>query len=204
MKFALEAFWSGQRTEADLQATARELRARHWQLQYSAGITHISSNDFSFYDHVLDTLVAVGATPKRFGAGPVSLSRLFAMARNSHEQTAMEMTAMEMTKWFDTNYHYLVPEWSSGLTFEADPSKAVGEFLEAKALGIETRPVLLGPCTLLLLGKPVADGFRSMVAAAQAARDLWYAAGRAQKRGRHKCADRRAVPRARPAGRCTC
>ncbi len=154
LKFALEAFWRGERTEAELQATARELRAQHWQLQQRAGVGHIPSNDFSLYDHVLDTLVAVGATPERFGTEPVTLSRLFAMARNSQEQTAMEMT-----KWFDTNYHYLVPEWSDGLAFEADPGKAVGEFLEAKALGIETRPVLLGPCTLLLLGKPVADGF---------------------------------------------
>ena len=154
LKFALEAFWRGERTENELQATARELRARHWQLQQAAGITHIPSNDFSLYDHVLEMLVALGATPERFGSGPVDLTRYFAMARNSQEQTAMEMT-----KWFDTNYHYLVPEWSAGLNFEADPAKAVGEFLEAKALGIHTRPVLIGPCTLLLLGKPAAAGF---------------------------------------------
>ncbi len=156
LKFALEASWRGERTEDELQAPARELRARHWQLQQSAGITNIPSNDFSLYDHVLDMLVAVGATPERFGAGPVSLQRYFAMARNSQEQTAMEMT-----KWFDTNYHYLVPEWSAGLGFKAAPAKAVDEFLEAKALGIDTRPVLLGPCSLLLLGKPVDEGFDS-------------------------------------------
>jgi 5-methyltetrahydropteroyltriglutamate--homocysteine methyltransferase len=154
LKFALEAFWRGERTEDELQATARELRARHWQLQQAAGITHIPSNDFSLYDQVLDTLVAVGATPERFGAGPMSLAGYFAMARNSREQTAMEMT-----KWFDTNYHYLVPEWSATLAFQAAPEKAVSEFLEAKALGVDTRPVLIGPCTLLLLGKPVAPGF---------------------------------------------
>ncbi len=154
LKFALEAHWRGERTEAELLAIAAELRARHWQLMRAAGITYIPSNDFSLYDHVLDTLAAVGATPERFGAGPVTTERYFQMARNSREQTAMEMT-----KWFDTNYHYLVPEWSAGLRFEADPRKAVGEYLEAKALGIETRPVLVGPVTLLLLGKPVEDGF---------------------------------------------
>ena len=154
LKFALEAFWRGERTEAELEATARELRARHWQLQQAAGVTHIPSNDFSYYDHVLDILVALGATPERFGTGPVTLQRRSAMARNSREQTAMEMT-----KWFDTNYHYLVPEWSEGLAFESVPEEVVGSFLEARALGIGTRPVLIGPCTLLLLGKPVAAGF---------------------------------------------
>ncbi len=154
LKFALEAFWRGERTEAELLATAGELRARHWQLQQGAGITHIPSGDFSLYDHVLDMLVALGATPERFGAGPVTLERRFAMARNSQEQTAMEMT-----KWFDTNYHYLVPEWSEGLAFRSVPEEVVGPFLEARALRIRTRPVLIGPCTLLLLGKPVAAGF---------------------------------------------
>ena len=158
LKFALEAFWRGERTEQELDASARELRARHWRLQQSAGITHIPSNDFSFYDHVLDMLVALGATPERFGAGPVTPTRYFAMARNSQEQTAMEMT-----KWFDTNYHYLVPEWSSGLVFKCDPARVVNSFLEGKALGIQTRPVLVGPCTLMLLGKPVASGGFSSV-----------------------------------------
>ncbi len=150
LKFALEGFWQGDRTETELQATAQELRSRHWRLQRAAGITHVPSNDFSLYDHVLDMLVALGATPERFGSGPVTFGRYFAMARNSEEQTAMEMT-----KWFDTNYHYLVPEWSAGLRFESAPETLVGAFLEAKALGIDTRPVLIGPCTLLLLGKPV-------------------------------------------------
>jgi 5-methyltetrahydropteroyltriglutamate--homocysteine methyltransferase len=153
LKFALEAFWRGERTEEELQTTARTLRSRHWQLQHDAGIDWIPSNDFSLYDHVLDMLVTLGATPERFGVGMVTLERYFAMARNSREQTAMEMT-----KWFDTNYHYLVPEWSESLEFTPDPSKAVGEFLEAKALGILTRPVLIGPMTLLLLGKPTAPG----------------------------------------------
>jgi 5-methyltetrahydropteroyltriglutamate--homocysteine methyltransferase len=97
-----------------------------------------------------------GATPERFGSGPVTLERYFAMARNSREQTAMDMT-----KWFDTNYHYLVPEWTEGISFQIDATKLLGEIREARVLGIETRPVLIGPLTLLLLGKGV-GGFDAM------------------------------------------
>ncbi len=148
LKFALEDFWRGRLSEDALLATAKTLRQRNWQLQKDAGLDVIPSNDFSFYDQVLDTLVLVGATPARFGAGPVALTRYFQMARNSNEQTAMEMT-----KWFDTNYHYLVPEWSDDLSFIPDSTKLLAEFAEAKQLGIVTRPVLIGPITLLLLGK---------------------------------------------------
>ena len=152
LKFALEDFWRGKISEQQMLEVARELRARHWRLQQTADIDAIPSNDFSMYDQVLDALVLAGATPERFGNGKVTTERYFAMARNSSEQTAMEMT-----KWFDTNYHYLVPEWIAGLRFKADPAKLVGEFREAKALGIVTRPVLLGPVSLLRLGKSV-DG----------------------------------------------
>ena len=152
LKFALEEFWRGRLTEDDLLATAKTLRKQSWELQKAAGLDIIPSNDFSFYDQVLDALVLVGATPSRFGAGPVTLTRYFQMARNSNDQTAMEMT-----KWFDTNYHYLVPEWSGDLAFIPDSSKLLAEFSEAKQLGIATRPVLIGPITLLLLGKAV-DG----------------------------------------------
>jgi 5-methyltetrahydropteroyltriglutamate--homocysteine methyltransferase len=150
LKFALERYWKGALPEADLLATARDLRKRHWIKQQAAGITSIPSNDFSLYDQVLDALVLVGATPIRFGSGDVSLPRYFAMARNSNEQTAMEMT-----KWFDTNYHYLVPEWSADLSFSANLQKPLSEMEEARALGIVPRPVLIGPLTLLRLGKPV-------------------------------------------------
>ena len=153
LKFALEAFWSGKSSEEQLLEVARNLRAEHWQLQKGAGLHFIPSNEFALYDHVLDMLVLLGATPERFGSGRVTTERYFAMARNSRDQTAMEMT-----KWFDTNYHYLVPEWSAGLGFVPDTTKLIGEVREARALGIETRPVLIGPLTLLLLGKPV-DGF---------------------------------------------
>jgi 5-methyltetrahydropteroyltriglutamate--homocysteine methyltransferase len=153
LKFALEGFWAGKRTEHELLAIAAGLRADHWKLQQAAGIDFIPANDFSLYDQVLDSLVLVGATPERFGSGPVTLERYFGMARNSREQTAMEMT-----KWFDTNYHYLVPEWSAGIPFAIDTAKLLNEIREARALGIETRPVLIGPLTLLLLGKGK-DGF---------------------------------------------
>ena len=153
LKFALEGFWAGKRTEAELLETASSLRADHWKLQKSAGIDFIPANDFSLYDQILDTLVLIGATPERFGSGKVTLERYFGMARNSKQQTAMEMT-----KWFDTNYHYLVPEWSAWLPFTVDTTKLLNEIAEARALGIEPRPVLIGPLTLLLLGKGV-DGF---------------------------------------------
>jgi 5-methyltetrahydropteroyltriglutamate--homocysteine methyltransferase len=148
LKSALEGYWAGKRTERDLIDTASALRKEHWKLQQAAGLDFIPSNDFSLYDQVLDALVLVGATPERFGNGPVTLERYFAMARNSSEQTAMEMT-----KWFDTNYHYLVPEWSEGLSFRVDTTKLIGEVHEARLFGIETRPVLVGPLTLLLLGR---------------------------------------------------
>jgi 5-methyltetrahydropteroyltriglutamate--homocysteine methyltransferase len=156
LKFALESFWKGKSSEADLLAVAKDLRRKHWLLQKDAGIGIIPSNDFSLYDQVLDALVLIGATPERFANQSVSLSSVslaqyFAMARNSNEQTAMEMT-----KWFDTNYHYLVPEWTAGLSFIPDTTKLLTEIREARALGIGTRPVLIGPVTLLLLGKPVA------------------------------------------------
>jgi 5-methyltetrahydropteroyltriglutamate--homocysteine methyltransferase len=156
LKSALEGFWSGKRTEEDLLNVAKGLRQDHWSLQQAAGIDSIPSNDFSLYDQVLDALVLIGATPARFGVGPVTLERYFSMARNSREQTAMEMT-----KWFDTNYHYLVPEWSADLPFAVDTTKLLAELREARALGIETRPVLVGPVTLLLLGKG-AEGFEPL------------------------------------------
>jgi 5-methyltetrahydropteroyltriglutamate--homocysteine methyltransferase len=163
LKAAVENHWAGRLDLAGLDQQAAALRQRHWQLQAARGIDITPSNDFSLYDQVLDQLVAVGATPSRFGHGRVDRAAYFQMARGDRSNAAHDgcthgdHTAMEMTKWRDTNYHYLVPEWSADLGFMADPSKAVGEFLEARALGIHTRPVLIGPVSLLLLGKSV-DG----------------------------------------------
>ena len=153
LKRSLEAFWAGKTDMACLLATAQELRARHWRLQRDLGIAHVPSNDFSFYDHVLDTAVMVGAVPPRYGplrSDP--LRQYFAMARGLQDG-ALDLPAMEMTKWFDTNYHYIVPEFFPGMSFELGSAKPVAEFLEAKASGIHTRPVVLGPISFLLLGK---------------------------------------------------
>ncbi len=156
LKTATEAFWKGQRDHAGLLAAAADLRARHWAAQRDAGIDVIPSNDFSFYDQVLDMTAALGAVPARFGhdGGPVDLGTLFAMARGT--DTA---PAMEMTKWFDTNYHYIVPELHAGQRFALSTTKAVDEVTEAQALGIQTRPVLIGPVTWLSLGKAKDPGF---------------------------------------------
>src|SRR5436853_153415 len=154
LKRATEGYWSGKVSLPDLLKTGAELRARHWRLQQDAGIDLIPSNDFSYYDRVLDTCTLVGAVPKRYGwaGGPVDIDTYFAMARGV-QSGGRDVTAMEMTKWFDTNYHYLVPEFEPGQAFRLSSSKPVDEFQEAKALGIHTKPVLIGPVTFLLLGK---------------------------------------------------
>jgi 5-methyltetrahydropteroyltriglutamate--homocysteine methyltransferase len=150
LKQATESFWSGKITEEELQAAARTRRKDNWAVQKQRGLDHIPSNDFSLYDHVLDTIAMVGAVPARYGwsGKKVDLATYFAMARGAKNQPAMEMT-----KWFDTNYHYIVPEFEDRMQFSLASTKAVDEFLEAKAMGIITRPVLVGPLSLLLLGK---------------------------------------------------
>jgi 5-methyltetrahydropteroyltriglutamate--homocysteine methyltransferase len=156
LKRALERHWRGDLDRDGLQAVARELRARHWRLQQSIGIDHIASNDFSLYDHVLDTAWMVGAVPEGFGddGHEVGGSRYFALARGGTVD-GRDVQALEMTKWFDTNYHYLVPELRPGQSFRPSSAKPVGEFREAKQLGVVTRPVLLGPVSFLLLAKGV-------------------------------------------------
>jgi len=150
LKRAVEHFWAGRIDQEGLQSAARGLRKRHWQLQRELGIEHIPSNDFSLYDHVLDTAVMVGAVPERFGGAgqTVDPATYFAMARGTDD-----IPPMEMTKWFDTNYHYIVPEFEPGQAFGLASTKPVDEFAEALAMGIRTRPVLLGPVSFLLLGK---------------------------------------------------
>jgi 5-methyltetrahydropteroyltriglutamate--homocysteine methyltransferase len=162
LKFALESFWSGKSDADALSLGAQGLRAAAWARQKALGADIIPSGDFSLYDHVLDTSAMLGAVPARYGwsGGKVGLDTYFAMARGAqsakgHEGCAhgLDSTAQEMTKWFDTNYHYMVPELSAGQAFALSSSKAVDEFLEAKALGYHTRPVLLGPVTWLTLAK---------------------------------------------------
>ena len=163
LKKAVESFWKKSSNEADLKKSAQEIRHNNWQLQQKSGIDFIPSNDFSFYDQVLDNIALFGAIPQRFVKSfkfnlgeVVGLDLLFAMARGAQREN-VDVTAMEMTKWFDTNYHYLVAEFSKNQQFKISSSKIFDEFLEAKKAGIETRPVILGPVTFLLLGKAI-DG----------------------------------------------
>ena len=150
LKFLLENYWQGQIDEQALQQGARELRQRHWLLQKGAGITLSPLGDFSLYDHVLDAQILVGAIPPRFGfdAATISPEQYFQLARGNQQQPALEMT-----KWFDTNYHYLVPEWHADTRFAANPAVLLSQLAEARALGIRTKPVLIGPVSLLWLGK---------------------------------------------------
>lgn len=153
LKRALESYWADDTDAARLHTTSRELRLRHWKLQRDAGINCIPSNDFSWYDHVLDTATLVGAIPERYA--PLrgrDLDLYFAMARGRQDDK-LDLSAMEMTKWFDTNYHYIVPEFTDNTRFVLNSAKPVDEFLEAKLAGITTRPVILGPLSFLLLGK---------------------------------------------------
>lgn len=160
LKRATEGYWSGKTTRDTLLATGANLRSRHWGLQRAAGIDLPPSNDFSLYDRVLDTCALVGAVPARYGwsGSTVDLDTYFAMARGV-QGGGKDLTAMEMTKWFDTNYHYIVPEFTEDQTFRLSSSKPVDEFTEAKKLGIATKPVLIGPVTYLLLGKTKREGF---------------------------------------------
>lgn len=152
LKRALEGYWSGKRTAADLHETAAAIRRGNWEAQRAAGLDLVPVNDFSLYDHVLDTCALVGAIPPRFGwdGGAVGLDLLFAMARGGAGEAAR---AMDLTKWFDTNYHYLVPEFSAAQTFRRASDKPFAELAEAQTLGMPAKPVLLGPVTFLLLGK---------------------------------------------------
>jgi 5-methyltetrahydropteroyltriglutamate--homocysteine methyltransferase len=170
LKTALESYWSGKSDGSALQQTAAALRAANWARQHALGISNIPSNDFSLYDHVLDTSVMVGAIPKAYGGGgsKAPLETYFSMARGghpavpnpgcSHGSPHQGAPALEMTKWFDTNYHYLVPEFIKGQTFTVASTKPVDEYREAKELGYSTRPVLVGPVTYLKLGKSKDDG----------------------------------------------
>ena len=162
LKKTVEAYWNGTIEESELQRVCRDLRRANWCLQRDQGIEHIPSNDFSLYDQMLDTTAMVGAVPVRFDwdTKQVGLDQYFAMARGVFSQPGKaDVAAMEMTKWFDTNYHYIVPELAADQQFQLASRKPIEEFLEAKQLGIVTRPVLIGPVTYLLLGKCVGDTF---------------------------------------------
>ena len=158
-KFNTEKFWKGELNESQLKESLASLRAKNWQLQKKAGIDLIPSNDFSYYDQVLDLACLLGVVPERYKAlfnGQISLELYYSMARGN---TKANLTALEMTKWFDTNYHYLVPEFSANQQFKLSWDKPFAEFTEAKNLGIITKPVLLGPVSFLSLGKEKTENF---------------------------------------------
>ena len=149
LKRAVENYWAGSLDEQGLTEVARELRAQTWAELAASGLDSVPGNTFSYYDQVLDTAVLFDAVPDRFRELNLStMDTYFAMARGRDE-----VAPLELTKWFDTNYHYLVPELSPGTTFAAVGDKPVAEYREAERLGVQTRPVLVGPVTFLLLAK---------------------------------------------------
>ncbi|MBK0370618.1 5-methyltetrahydropteroyltriglutamate--homocysteine S-methyltransferase [Flavobacterium agrisoli] len=161
LKKASELYWAGKISAEELLEVGKNIRATNWQLQAQSGIDLIPSNDFSFYDQVLDLTLTLGAIPKRYNEIAKSNSSLdlyFAMARGS-QKDGQDVVAMEMTKWFDTNYHYIVPEFTKNQKFELFSTKIIDEFVESKKLGIKTKPVLIGPVSYLLLGKEKEEGF---------------------------------------------
>src|SRR4051812_48987272 len=163
LKKASESYWSSKSSLKNLVQVGKNIREENWRLQKQAGIDLIPSNDFSFYDHVLDMSLMAGAIPERyheviFNKNNAELDLYFAMARG-YQKDGLDITAMEMTKWFDTNYHYIVPEFHKDQTFKLLSTKVIDEFYEAKQLGIITKPVLLGPVSYLLLGKEKEEGF---------------------------------------------
>ena len=156
LKFATEGYWRSETSTDQLAETAKAIRVENWKLMQEAGIDLIPSNDFSYYDQVLDTIALVGAVPERYGwsGGQVDLDTYFAMARG-RQTDEVDVTAMEMTKWFDTNYHYIVPELGPDTRFSLSSSKPFDEHAEAmEEVGIDTVPVLIGPVSFLLLSKP--------------------------------------------------
>jgi 5-methyltetrahydropteroyltriglutamate--homocysteine methyltransferase len=159
LKFATEGYWRGDVPEGELLDVAKRIRVDNWRFMQEAGVDLIPSNDFSLYDHVLDAIALLGAVPERYGpaGGEVDLETYFAMARG-RQDGGVDVTAMEMTKWFDTNYHYIVPELGPQTTFSLSSRKPFDEHAEAmEELGIDTVPVIVGPVSFLLLGK-AADG----------------------------------------------
>jgi 5-methyltetrahydropteroyltriglutamate--homocysteine methyltransferase len=166
LKKANEQYWLGKISANELEQTGKIIRQQNWQLQRNAGIDILPCNDFSFYDHVLDTCMMVGAIPERFYTlmdkkQLPDIDLLFTMARG-YQKENFDITAMEMTKWFDTNYHFIVPEFKANQKFCYFSKKILHEFQEAKRAGFNAKPVLLGPVSFLLLGKEKEDGFHRL------------------------------------------
>lgn len=155
LKKACESYWKGELSADELTKAGKDIRVRHWKAQKAAGIDYVPVNDFSFYDQVLDMTCLLGAIPERYewtGTTEVDFDTYFAMARGS-QKNGRDVIAMEMTKWFDTNYHYIVPEVAAGQKFEISSTKVFQEVIEAKQEGVAPLPVLIGPVTYLSLAK---------------------------------------------------
>lgn len=164
LKSALEKYWKGDISANELFEAGASVRKENWFLQKDMGIDLIPSNDFSLYDQVLDMSLMVGCIPERYSQlkdDALPLELYFAMARGV-QKDGVDIKAMEMTKWFDTNYHYIVPEFEKDQHFELFNFKIIDEYKEALALGIKTKPVIIGPVTYLLLGKEKGEGFHSI------------------------------------------
>ncbi len=166
LKRACEKYWAGKITKEELEETAHQIKIHNWQLQKEAGLDLIPSNDFSFYDQVLDWSLTVGAIPHRFEAlagnkNTDERELYFALARG-YQKDGLDITAVEMTKWFDTNYHYLVPEFYKNQEFQLYSTKIIREYKEAQEAGIQTKPVIPGPVSYLLLGKEKEEGFHRL------------------------------------------
>ncbi|SCU97834.1 LADA_0H08636g1_1 [Lachancea dasiensis] len=163
LKKTTEAYWQGKVSVEELFKVGKEIREHNWKLQKQAGVDVIASNDFSFYDQVLDLSLLFNAIPERYAKYNLSpIDTFFAMGRGlqkkaTETEAAVDVTALEMVKWFDSNYHYVRPTFSHSTQFKLNGQKPVDEFLEAKALGIQTRPVLVGPLSYLTLGKADKD-----------------------------------------------
>ena len=164
LKKSLEKYWHGKIHVEELKLTARKIRQENWEIQQLSGIDFIPSNDFSFYDQVLDASITYGCIPERYSEIKKDTSEIdlyFAMAKGL-QKDGYDVTAMEMTKWFDTNYHYIVPEFTKNQSFQLNSIKAVDEYKEAMSLGIRTKPVLISPFTYLYLGKEKEEGFHRL------------------------------------------
>lgn len=165
LKKACEQYWTGKVNLEELIDTAKNIREENWQTQLAAGIDLIPCNDFSFYDQVLDMSLLLGAVPLRYAPlltrshANKEMDLYFAMARG-YQKDGLDITAMEMTKWLDTNYHYIVPEFTAEQEFSLSSEKVFGEYNSAKErLGNKAKPVLVGPVSYLLLGKEKQSGF---------------------------------------------
>jgi len=161
LKKACEQYWSGKTSLTELLKVGNTISQQNWKLQQEAGIDLIPCNDFSFYDQVLDMTLTLGVIPERYleiASQKVELNLYFAMARG-YQKDGLDITAMEMTKWFDTNYHYIVPEFQKNQQFSLFSQKIINEFINAKQTGVNAKPVIIGPLTYLLLGKEKEEGF---------------------------------------------